>query len=133
LDERRELVREWVDWVARATDFQARLQSLSRRERTVLDLLAAGTRVSEVAAQLGVAEGTVRSQVKSLRRKLGVDSQIAAVAAVNLYAEDVAAIEVLPSPPRQWDPRETAGGEEGDSPRNGAAEGGGEDEPYGSA
>ena len=100
-ERRRALVREWVDWVARASDFQARLDQLSRRERTVLDLLAAGRRVSEVAADLGVAEGTVRSQVKSLRRKLGVDTQIAAVAAVNLYAGDVAAMEIVPPRPRE--------------------------------
>lgn len=98
---RHELVREWVDWVARAADFQTRLTRLSRRERTVLDLLASGRRVSEVAEQLGVAEGTVRSQVKSLRRKLGVDTQIAAVAAVNLYSGEVAAMEVLPPRPRE--------------------------------
>ncbi|MGN0062664.1 MAG: LuxR C-terminal-related transcriptional regulator [Nocardioides sp.] len=97
---RRELVREWVDWVSQATDFQARLEQLSPRERAVLDLLAQGQRVSEVAEQLGVADGTVRSQVKSLRRKLGVDSQLAAVAAMNLYSGDVSALEASPVPPR---------------------------------
>lgn len=98
--ERRELVRLWVDWVSEATDFQARLERLSPRERAVLDLLAQGHRVSEVATVLGVADGTVRSQVKSLRRKLGVDSQLAAVAAMNRFSGDVSALELTPSLPR---------------------------------
>lgn len=103
--QRHRLVREWVDWVSEATAFQARLDQLSPRERAVLDMLATGQRVSEVAERLGVADGTVRSQVKSLRRKLGVDSQLAAVAAMNRYSGDVSALEVSPTLPR---PRESS-------------------------
>lgn len=58
-----------------------RLADLTPRELTVLGLLDTGLSVKEIAERLHVAEGTVRSQVKSVLRKLGVNSQLAAVAA----------------------------------------------------
>lgn len=58
-----------------------RLGLLTPRERTVLGLLAQGMKVKEIALQSEVTQGTVRSQVKSILRKLGVRSQLAAVAA----------------------------------------------------
>lgn len=70
-------------WRRSITEEQAlisRLARLSPGERRVLDLLAAGIAVAGIQQELGVSESTVRSQVKSLRRKVGVDSQIAAVA-----------------------------------------------------
>lgn len=62
---------------------RARMQRLSPRERTVLRMLYGGDRVPSIAVRLGVTEATVRSQVKSLLRKLGVNSQLSAVAALH--------------------------------------------------
>jgi len=59
----------------------ARMGRLTPREMAVLGLLAQGHTVKEIALRSEVAEGTVRSQVKSVLKKLGVSSQLAAVAA----------------------------------------------------
>lgn len=80
--ERQAMVGAWVAWQEEERELERRLATLSAREASVLGLLAEGHRVVDVAAELGVGESTVRSQVKSLRRKLGVDSQLAAVAVV---------------------------------------------------
>ena len=45
---------------------------LSDREREVLSLVAAGASNGRIARLLGVSDGTVRSHLKSMRRKLGV-------------------------------------------------------------
>jgi two-component system nitrate/nitrite response regulator NarL len=58
----------------------ARMGRLTPREMTVLGLLAQGLTVKEIALRSEVAEGTVRSQVKAVLKKLGVSSQLAAVA-----------------------------------------------------
>ena len=52
---------------------------LSEREREVLGLLAAGKTNREVAAELYVAEGTVKAHVAGIYRKLGVHSRAEAV------------------------------------------------------
>lgn len=61
-------------------DREARLASLSRREREILDQLAQGSTAAQVASDSFVSLATVRSQIKSILRKLGVSSQLAAVA-----------------------------------------------------
>lgn len=58
-----------------------RLELLSPREMEILVELHDGDSVKVIAARAGVSEGTVRSQVKSLLRKLEVTSQLQAVAA----------------------------------------------------
>ncbi|GGU18546.1 hypothetical protein GCM10007979_16670 [Nocardioides albus] len=55
--------------------------SLTSREHEVLELLYEGVTVAEIAARFGVAQATVRSQVKAILRKFEVGSQLAAVAA----------------------------------------------------
>jgi DNA-binding NarL/FixJ family response regulator len=60
--------------------WEKRLVRLAPREREVLDLLARGLRVSAIAERFVVSEATVRTQVKSILRKLEVNSQIEAVA-----------------------------------------------------
>jgi DNA-binding NarL/FixJ family response regulator len=55
-------------------------ESLSRREGEVLCLLMEGHSVGKIAESSFVAVGTVRTQVKAILRKLGVNSQAAAVA-----------------------------------------------------
>ena len=58
----------------------ARTESLTPRERAVLDQLASGATPSQIAATTFVSIATVRSHIKSILRKLGVSSQLAAVA-----------------------------------------------------
>jgi len=55
-------------------------ESLSRREGEVLRLLMDGMSVNKIAETSFVSVGTVRTQVKAVLRKLGVSSQVAAVA-----------------------------------------------------
>ncbi|TGL58862.1 LuxR C-terminal-related transcriptional regulator [Leptospira sarikeiensis] len=49
---------------------------LSNREKKVLDLIVDGKRTKEIAASLGTKEGTVRVQIKSIFRKLHVNSRL---------------------------------------------------------
>lgn len=79
--QRVEVVTAWQKAAERNRALSARLETLTPREVFVLEHLYDGHRVSSIAQDAGVAEATVRSQVKSVLRKLGVDSQIAAVAA----------------------------------------------------
>ncbi len=55
-------------------------EALSRRENEVLCLLMEGHSVAKIAESSFVSVGTVRTQVKAILRKLGVNSQAAAVA-----------------------------------------------------
>ncbi len=52
------------------------LEILSKRERKILDLIVDGKKTKEIASQLGTKEGTVRIQIKSIFRKLHVNSRI---------------------------------------------------------
>jgi DNA-binding CsgD family transcriptional regulator len=54
--------------------------SLTSREREVLEFLRTGATNAQIAAGLGVSEGTVKSHVRQLFRKLGVTTRAAAVA-----------------------------------------------------
>jgi two-component system nitrate/nitrite response regulator NarL len=58
----------------------AALATLTGRERVVLAGLMAGLRADDVAAEAFVSLATVRSQIRSILAKLGVGSQLAAVA-----------------------------------------------------
>ena len=80
-DERQELERAWHELRARHDDVAERLSKLTPREREVLRLMYAGSSVASIAEMFEVAPATVRSQVKSVLRKLDVNSQLAAVAA----------------------------------------------------
>lgn len=52
---------------------------LSRREREVITLVAAGKRNGEIARELFISEGTVKRHLTNLYGKLGVTSRMAAV------------------------------------------------------
>lgn len=54
---------------------------LSVREWEVLDELASGAPTAQVAARLGIASNTVHSHLRSVFRKLGVNSRSKAIAA----------------------------------------------------
>lgn len=52
---------------------------LSRREREVLGLVAAGMRNSEIASELYISEGTVKRHLTNAYAKLGTASRISAI------------------------------------------------------
>jgi DNA-binding NarL/FixJ family response regulator len=54
---------------------------LTRRERSVLSMLAEGKSYADVGTRLGVSENTVRSHVRSIYDKLGASSKTEAVMA----------------------------------------------------
>jgi two-component system nitrate/nitrite response regulator NarL len=62
-------------------DVRAALATLSRRESEVLGELMTGATVTDIAHSSCVSDATVRTQVKAIRSKLGVTSQLGAVGA----------------------------------------------------
>lgn len=99
-DRRTELMSAWAEWQAEDERLRARVARLSPREEQILVLLSRGSTVVDITDTLGVAETTVRSQIKSMRRKLGVDSQLGAVAVLHRLGGPGAAI---PHPRRRVD------------------------------
>lgn len=81
-DERDELLAQWDLFVRQQREAITRLASLTARERAVLEGMTDGIAVPDQAELLEVAQTTIRSHVKAILRKLGVRSQIAAVALV---------------------------------------------------
>lgn len=77
---RERAIRAWLDVAEEQRSLVRSMEQLTHREFEVLGHLYDGEPVRRIAASSGVSEATVRTQVKSLRRKLGVDSQLAAVA-----------------------------------------------------
>jgi len=63
-------------WVSEAD----RVSSLTTRESEVLDLLMCGYSAGEMAGQFVVSLPTIRTHIRAILQKLGVSSQLAAVA-----------------------------------------------------
>ena len=78
--DRADLIERWHRRQSLQHGHHEHLDRLTSREGEILAALAEGTRVSEIARASFVSEATVRTQVKSILGKLGVNSQIAAVA-----------------------------------------------------
>jgi DNA-binding NarL/FixJ family response regulator len=86
--ERKQLIQAWRTFESERAEMAARLEKLSDREEEVLQQLHEGVAVRAIAEQSEVAEATVRSQVKSILRKLEVSSQMAAVLAYEELVTD---------------------------------------------
>lgn len=78
---RDQVVAAWQRLGPQRHDLIRRIAALSPREWQVLGLLNEGQSIATIAEAGGVSEGTVRSQVRAIRQKLNVKSQLAAVAA----------------------------------------------------
>ncbi|MCW2739234.1 LuxR C-terminal-related transcriptional regulator [Nocardioides sp.] len=96
--ERAELHARWTEALDRRQDLVALMRTLSPQQLRVLELLASGSRVREAAEVMGVADGTVRSHVKSLRSKLGARTQLEAVAMLRQVQESGVAADMVPRP-----------------------------------
>jgi FixJ family two-component response regulator len=59
---------------ARSADLRGRLESLTRREREVMQGVIAGKLNKEVAAELGASERTIKIHRANLMRKMGAES-----------------------------------------------------------
>lgn len=86
--QRRHLVGRYQDWERTQRTIREKLATLTRREREVLDLLAAGKRAQTIADTFVVSLPTVRTQVRAVLGKLGVGSQLEAVAFVKALDGD---------------------------------------------
>ncbi len=80
-DERERLLTSFHQEHRLLRDIRAALATLSRRESEVLGELMAGATVTDIARTSYVSDATVRTQVKAIRSKLGVSSQLGAVGA----------------------------------------------------
>jgi RNA polymerase sigma factor (sigma-70 family) len=56
--------------------FEARLASLTRRERLVMDLVAAGRPTKQIASQLGITIKTVEAHRQRVYQKMGVNKAV---------------------------------------------------------
>lgn len=70
----------WLAEVPSVAPDPAGSAALSPREREVVRLLAGPGTVAEIAAELGVSVNTVKSQMRSIYRRLGVSTRAGAVA-----------------------------------------------------
>lgn len=93
-EDRRTFARLWAEQQRDEQALVARMDQLTRRERLTLDLLERGYGVPGVAGVMGVSEEAVRSRIKAVLRKLGVHSQLAAVAVARRHHEITGPVDV---------------------------------------
>ena len=85
--EHEEAMRAWKEAPEEHRSLARRVEALSPREMEILIELHGGDSPRTIAERAGVAEGTVRSQVKSVLHKLEVTSQLQAVASYRQFNE----------------------------------------------
>jgi DNA-binding NarL/FixJ family response regulator len=78
--ERYELLETWREHRAQERERLAPFEQLTERERAVLLAITSGESADEIAASQFVSVSTVRTHIRSILTKLGVNSQLAAVA-----------------------------------------------------
>ena len=64
-------------------EMYARLETLTDRERQVLQRLVDARKISQIARELGIAEQTVRNHIANIYTKVGIHNQIEIVKYVN--------------------------------------------------
>lgn len=104
LEERAELRETWERHVAEDRMLLQRMATLTPRELVVLKALASGSRPRDIGARDGVAQSTVRTQIRSIRRKLDVDSQVRAT--LVLHRIESLVPTVIPGMPSPRPPQE---------------------------
>jgi len=84
------LVERIVEPLAKDVDFEQvkRKFRLSNREGDVLEALMNGAKDKEIARNVGLTTGTVRSYLKSIRAKLGVSTRTAIVNLVHEFSTE---------------------------------------------
>ena len=70
---------QWQRQAAQKSELAARLETLSSRQREVLDLLVAGKHSKQIAAELGIGEKTVAKHRAGVLEKMQADSVVALV------------------------------------------------------
>ena len=59
------------------------MRNLSRRQREIINMVADGLANKEIAARLGIAEGTVKAHMHAVFKALGVTNRTQAVVLYN--------------------------------------------------
>lgn len=87
---RERLIGQWRNVSEEERALVGRMERLTPRETQVLGMLYDGVPVRRIAQLSGISEATVRSHVRAIRAKLGVESQLSAIA---MYRRS---LEILP-------------------------------------
>jgi DNA-binding NarL/FixJ family response regulator len=82
-ERRRCLIAQYRRQQQQARSVSRLLERLTDRERAVLERLARGRRAQSIAEEFGVSLATTRTQIRAVLHKLGVTSQLEAVALFN--------------------------------------------------
>jgi DNA-binding NarL/FixJ family response regulator len=93
----------------RPADFDARFARVTPRQRQIMQLLSAGGTNKDIAAQLNVAERTVKAHLSAIFTKLGVSGRLRLAVSVHGQAAPAGvrrapgapAVDALSNPPRQ--------------------------------
>lgn len=83
--ERADLIEQWRRQREDVEVLRDRFRRLTPRERELLEDLLRGLAIHDIAVEDAVSEATVRTQVKSILRKLEVPSQLSAVALAHTF------------------------------------------------
>jgi len=85
----RSVIEAFASRPAARRELAGRLEDLTRREREVFDLIARGLSNAEIAGELVVGDGTVKTHVAHLLLKLGVRDRVQAV----IYAYEAGVVQ----------------------------------------
>ncbi|HAR07945.1 LuxR C-terminal-related transcriptional regulator, partial [uncultured Cobetia sp.] len=89
-------------------EFAQRWQTLTTKQRGVLERMVLGESNKMIAWQLGVAETTVKSHVSAILHKLGVASRVQAILLASHSLPAVSSASAPPAAPQRATPRRGA-------------------------